>query len=47
MNVLAWNYRGLRLPLAVQNLTHEVKSKNPILVFLVETKASPSRIKGL
>ncbi|XP_023922453.1 uncharacterized protein LOC112033913 [Quercus suber] len=47
MSVLAWNCRGLGSTSTVQLLTDEVKSKNPALVFLVETKASPSRIKGL
>ena len=47
MSVLAWNCRGLGSPPTVHLLTDEVKSKNPALVFLVETKASSSRIKGL
>ena len=47
MSVLAWNCRGLGSPLTVRLFTDEVKSKNPALVFLVETKASSSRIKGL
>lgn len=45
--MLAWNCRGLGLPSAVRNLIDKVKSKNLDLVFLMETKASPSRIKGL
>ena len=47
MSVLAWNCRGLRSPPTIRLLTDKVKSKNPALVFLVETKASSSRIKGL
>ena len=47
MSVLTWNCRGLGSPPTVRLLTDEVKSKNPALVFLVETKASLSRIKGL
>ena len=47
MSVLAWNCRGLGSTPAVRILTDEVKSKNLVLVFLVETKANPSRIKGL
>ena len=39
MSVLVWNCRGLRSSLAVRLLTEEVRSKNPTLVFLVETKA--------
>ena len=44
--MLAWNCRGLGSPPAVRILIYKVKSKNPILVFLVETKASLSRTKG-
>ena len=47
MSVLAWNCRGLRSPPTIRLLTDKVKSKNQALVFLVETKASSSRIKGL
>ena len=47
MTLLAWNCRSLGLNLAVQILTDEVKATNPTLVFLVETKASVNRIKGV
>ena len=47
MSVLAWNCRGLGSSPAVRILSDEVKAKNPVLVFLSETKASVSRIKGL
>ena len=47
MSVLARNCRGLGSTSAMRLLTEEVRSKNPTLVFLVETKAQPSRIKGL
>ena len=46
MSILAWNCQGLGSPPIVRILTDEEKSKNPILVFLVETKASSSRMKG-
>ncbi|XP_050242088.1 uncharacterized protein LOC126691051 [Quercus robur] len=46
MSVLAWNCRGLGTPPAVRTLTEEVKEKNPILVFLAETKATTERMKG-
>ena len=46
MSILAWNCRGLGSPPVVRILIDEEKSKNPILVFLVETKASSSRMKG-
>ena len=46
MSFLAWNCRGLGSPPAVRTLTDEVKMKKPILVFLSETKASLSKMKG-
>lgn len=46
MSLLAWNCRGLGSPLMVRILTDEVKSKQPILVFLVETKASINEMEG-
>ena len=47
MSVLAWNCRGLGSSPTVRILSDEVKAKNPVLVFLSETKASVSRIKRL
>ncbi|XP_030959237.1 uncharacterized protein LOC115981210 [Quercus lobata] len=47
MNVIAWNCRGLGSSLAVRTLTDEVRTKKPLLVFLSETKAGMSRIKGI
>ncbi|KAL0009335.1 hypothetical protein SO802_010837 [Lithocarpus litseifolius] len=46
ISLLAWNYQGLGSPSAVRTLTDEVKVKNLILVFLSETKASLSKMKG-
>nr|POF08527.1 hypothetical protein CFP56_58554 [Quercus suber] len=46
MSLLAWNCRGLGSPPAVRTLTDEVRMKNSILVFLSETKASLSKMKG-
>ena len=46
MSILAWNCRGLGTSPAVRTLTDEVKKKNPMLVFLVETKAGTKRMKG-
>ena len=46
MSLVAWNCRGLGSSLAVRTLTDEVRMKNPILVFLSETKASLSKMKG-
>ena len=47
MNLLAWNCWGLGSTPEVRSFTDEVKANDPTLVFLVETKASVSRIKGL
>ena len=47
MSVISWNCRGLGSTPAIRLLTDEVSSKNPTLVFLAETKAQTSRIKGL
>ena len=47
MSLLAWNCRGLGSPLVVQTLADEVRAKDPLLVFLSETKAKKSRIKGI
>ena len=47
MNVIAWNCRGLGSSLAVRTLTVEVRTKKPLLVFLLETKAGTSRIKSI
>lgn len=47
MNLMVWNCRGMGSSLAVRILTDEVRTRDPLLVFLVETKASVSRIKGL
>ena len=47
MTTLAWNCRGMGSAPAVQALTDEVKKGDPVLVFLVETKATQRRIKGL
>ena len=38
MTILAWNYLGLRSALAVQTLADKVRSKDPLLIFLAETK---------
>ncbi|KAL4652321.1 hypothetical protein ACB092_01G224700 [Castanea dentata] len=46
MSVLAWNCRGLGSPLAIRTLTEEVKGKNPVVVFLAETKVNTDRKKG-
>ena len=47
MTILSWNCRGLGSSLAVQTLTDEVKARDLLLVFLAETKAGESRLKGV
>ena len=47
MSLLAWNCQGLGSASAVHLLTDVVKVTTPVLVFLLETKASQNRIKGL
>ena len=47
MSLLAWNCRGLGSSLVVWTLTDEVRAKDPLLVFLLETKARKNWIKGI
>lgn len=47
MMILAWNCRGMGSSLAVCTLADEVKTKDPLLIFLVETKTGESRMRGL
>ena len=47
MTILAWNCRGMGSALAVRTLTDEVRSKDPLLVFLIETKIGESKMKGI
>lgn len=44
---LSMELSGTGIKPAVQILTDEVKSKRPILVFLAETKANASKVKGI
>ena len=47
MTILAWNCWGLGSSLPVRTLTDEVKMRDPLMVFLAETKTGESRIKGV
>nr|XP_023879274.1 uncharacterized protein LOC111991717 [Quercus suber] len=45
MTTLAWNCRGLGIPQSVQALKDLVRAEDPMLVFVMETKASISQMK--
>ena len=47
MTILVWNCRGIRSALAIRNLADKVRSKDPLLVFLTETKTGESKMKGV
>lgn len=47
MTILAWNCRGIGSALAVRTLTDKVRTKDPLLVFLTETKTMESKMKGI
>ena len=47
MTILAWNCRGLGSALAIQTLADEVRSYDPLLIFLAETKTGESKMKGI
>ena len=47
MSIFAWNCRGLRSFLAVQNLIDAVKEMDLMLVFLSKMKVGVGRIKGI
>lgn len=47
MTILAWNCQGLGSALAVQTLADEVRSHDPLLIFLAKTKTGESKMKGI
>lgn len=47
MSIIDWNCSGLGSTSVVRILANEVRARDPLLVFLAETKASVSRIKGI
>ena len=47
MTILVWNCRGIGSALAIRNLADKVRSKDPLLVFLTETKIGESKMKGV
>ena len=47
MSCLAWNYRGLRNPQTVHELSIMVRKKDPLVLFLSETKLDENRLEVL
>ncbi|KAK6124569.1 hypothetical protein DH2020_041687 [Rehmannia glutinosa] len=47
MNIISWNCRGLGNPRTIQELRDFIRSKNPQLVFLCETKCKSPVIENL
>lgn len=47
MNFLSWNCRGLENPRAVRVLGDLVKSRNPDLIFLIETLCDDDKVSRL
>lgn len=45
MSLISWNYRGLGNPPTVKALQKMVQQKEPILVFLIETKLNKERVE--
>jgi hypothetical protein len=47
ISCLSWNCRGLGNPLAVWDLRQLVKTKQPIFLFLMETKLQSNKLHAL
>ena len=47
MSIISWNCQGLGNPKAVQNLHTLVKEKDPVLLFLMETRLDVKRIEKI
>lgn len=47
MSLLYWNYRGLGNPCAIRALQELIKSKDPCLVFLCETKVKDAKARKI
>ena len=47
MSILSWNCRGHVNPEAIRELRNVVKQEGPILVFVMETKMSATRVENL
>lgn len=47
MTIIVWNCWGLGSSLAVRTLTDKVRTKDPMLVFLVKMKTRENRMNGI
>jgi hypothetical protein len=47
MKILSWNCRGLSRPAAVRSLRMIIRENNPDIIFLSETKSSPSSVSSI
>jgi len=47
MSILTWNYQGLGNPQTVKALKRAMKKKDPICVFLMETKLSTEQLNNI
>jgi hypothetical protein len=47
MKILSWNYRGLSRPAAVRGLRALIRVNSPDVLFLFETKSSPSLVSSI
>ena len=47
MSILSWNCQGLRNPRAVRDLCYLVRTKKPIMVFLMETKSRKNKMERI
>lgn len=47
MNLLCWNYRGLRNLLTKQELQDLIRARDPLVVFLTETWLDKARLEDI
>jgi exonuclease III len=46
MKLLSWNCRGLSRPAAVRTLRRLIRDQSPDILFISETKSSPSQVSA-
>ncbi|GMJ10828.1 hypothetical protein HRI_004752000 [Hibiscus trionum] len=47
MKLLSWNVRGLGKPRTVGRLRQKLRDENTLLIFLIETKVTESKMAGI